>query len=1256
MIDAFEDVKRHKSDASVNKAKTYLLFPWQNLNFGTFAPGGGVTGADIVPPTGNHSGRNSKHRKKTSFLNVFAATKPDASSREDDAIPISSNGILLRGCVLRNTGWVIGIVLFTGKETKIMMNSGNTPSKRSKIDRQLNPLILLNFLLLTGMCLICSLISALYAGTFLWEKSPFSYDGSSDAYYPSYAAFVTFFSCMIIFQNIIPIALYISVDISKTVQSLFISMDVDMHDVDLDKYAAPQAWNLCDDLGQIEYIFSDKTGTLTCNTMEFRKCSINGVMYGSTFVTEASQGEAQRKGSKLDVAEIEKQRLDMEARMLENMKKIFDTRFVSKKLSFVDPQLHVDLLEDNLQSRSIRYFFTLLSICHTVLAEKPAEGDDVNVIDYKAQSPDEAALVAAARDVGFTFLKRTDNTVLISILGEERSYTILNVLEFNSDRKRMSVVIRLPEGINILLVKGADSVIFERLSSSYDAQFIDATHRHLETFANEGLRTLCLAYKVIEHDEYEAWNEKYKVAQNSIYDREKMVDKVAELIEHDLTLMGATAIEDKLQDGVPKTIETLAKSGIKIWVLTGDKMETAINIGFAANLLKKDMLLIVIRSTSHHETYEQLIEALERFWTHDGVIKQGNSHALVIDGISLKFALQPECRPLLLELGCRCRAVVCCRVSPKQKARVVSLVRKGLGAMCLAIGDGANDVSMIQEADVGIGIIGKEGLQAVMASDYAIGQFRFLGKLLLVHGRWGYMRTAELILNYFYKNILWLFVLFWYQFDCGFSAEIITDFTYGMFFNTLFTLLPTIIEGIFDQDINDRISMRVPQLYMKGIKQTLFTMERFWIYTAEALYQSLVIYYFSCLSTSGGAEDRLGFHYDKDELGTTIAFATIIIVNFYNGVNTSYWPWMTFAGIAASLGIWVAYVLSYASSVVNPTYGQQEMLLSQPQFFLIVLISVFGALMPRILRKFIQQYFFPTDTDIISEYQKYHKTVGGARLDLENYTTFDGVNEPDEQQSSPPTSSEVSPLPRVNSDHSLHLHAARRMSETSRPVMDRKRASSEGKLNSSGQAPCSMLTPARESAEPKTIPEIEKKSPGHSLKLSIPPRGSPTRRSMLSPLSLLGASSPSERTTPDGFIASPLEGPVSPTKVITPTSAKRPRNESIFSLHMNSGGGGASVLRKAGNLFRIRVGNTNETSNSPATSYPRASAKMSLMFMGTQEELPNLGFCFSHEGGMTDVITPAAGRSPSGPFTGMPDGGGEQREFLESSKDLPLQI
>jgi phospholipid-translocating ATPase len=353
-------------------------------------------------------------------------------------------------------------------------------------------------------------------------------------------------------------------------------------------------------------------------------------------------------------------------------------------------------------------------------------------------------------------------------MGERREMTLLHVLEFNSTRKRMSVIMRGENGRIILICKGADSVIYERLDTDNvtmeQQQMRDNTLKDLARFANEGLRTLCIACRVLDENIYQEWAARYKEASNSIHNRDEQMENVCEEIEDNLTLIGGTAIEDKLQEGVPDTIALLAKAGIKIWVLTGDKIETAINIGFACNLLTKDMLLLSVNARDEQETLEQLQNSQNQVNQVSGIQKC----ALVIDGESLKYALEAPAKDELLRLGTQCVAVVCCRVSPMQKAKVVNLVKKGLKVMTLSIGDGANDVSMIQEANVGVGISGEEGRQAVMASDYAIAQFRYLGKLILVHGRWSYLRTSEMILTFFYKNIMWTLVLFWYQIFCGY--------------------------------------------------------------------------------------------------------------------------------------------------------------------------------------------------------------------------------------------------------------------------------------------------------------------------------------------------------------------------------------------------------------------------------------------------------------------------------------------------------
>ena len=770
----------------------------------------------------------------------YNSKSPNAQGQEM-VEPISINNLLLRGCNLRNTDWVLGVVVFTGFDTKIMMNAGITPSKRSRIARELNWNVIYNFIILFLMCFVSGLIQGI-----TWSEGSNSIDffefGSIGGK-PSLDGFITFWAAVILFQNLVPISLYISLEIIKTCQAFFIYSDTEMYYDKIDYPCTPKSWNISDDLGQIEYIFSDKTGTLTQNVMEFKKSTINGVPYGEAY-TEAQAGMQKRQGIDVEKesARVREEIAQARAKMLEEIRKLHDNPYLhDDELTFVAPDFISDLsgAAGKEQQQANAEFMLALALCHTVISDT-IPGDPPR-IEFKAQSPDEAALVATARDVGYTVLGNSPDGIRLNIMGEERTFKVLNTLEFNSTRKRMSAIIRMPDNKIILYCKGADSMIYSRLKRGEQSELRRTTAEHLEMFAREGLRTLCIAQKVLGEEEYQTWNREHEIAAAAIADREDKLEAVSDLIERDLTLLGGTAIEDRLQEGVPDTIALLADAGIKLWVLTGDKVETAINIGFSCNLLNNDMELIVLKiedeqiSSAEEEldkhltsfnmtgSDEELVAAKK---THE---PPAPTHAIVIDGDSLKLVLDEQLRQKFLLLCKQCKSVLCCRVSPAQKAAVVSMVKSGLDVMTLSVGDGANDVAMIQEADVGVGIAGEEGRQAVMSADYAIGQFRFLQRLVLVHGRWSYRRLGETIANFFYKNIVWTFTIFWYQIFCNFDMTYLYDYTYILLFNLAFTSLPVIFMGVLDQDVSDKVSLAVPQLYRRGIERLEWTQTKFWL-------------------------------------------------------------------------------------------------------------------------------------------------------------------------------------------------------------------------------------------------------------------------------------------------------------------------------------------------------------------------------------------------------------------------------------------
>jgi phospholipid-transporting ATPase len=462
---------------------------------------------------------------------------------------------------------------------------------------------------------------------------------------------------------------------------------------------------------------------LTCNQMEFKQCSISGIQY-------AAEIPEDRRATFQDGGEVG----------------IHDFKRLKENL------------ENHESGIAIHHFLALLATCHTVIPERGDEKD--GTIKYQAASPDEGALVEGAVMMGYQFTARKPRSVQIKVNSEIFEYELLAVCEFNSTRKRMSGVFRCPDGKIRCYCKGADTVILERLAPNNP--HVDATLLHLEEYASEGLRTLCLAMREIPEQEFQEWWQVFDKAQTTVSgNRAEELDKAAEILEHDFYLLGATAVEDRLQDGVPETIHTLQEAGIKVWVLTGDRQETAINIGMSCKLISEDMTLLIVNEETAAMTRDNIHKKLDAIRTQGDGTFGLDTLALIIDGKSLTYALEKDLEKNFLDLAVMCKAVICCRVSPLQKALVVKLVKRHKKAILLAIGDGANDVSMIQAAHIGIGISGMEGLQAARSADIAIGQFRYLRKLLLVHGAWSYQRVSKVILYSFYKNITLYMTQFW---------------------------------------------------------------------------------------------------------------------------------------------------------------------------------------------------------------------------------------------------------------------------------------------------------------------------------------------------------------------------------------------------------------------------------------------------------------------------------------------------------------
>jgi phospholipid-translocating ATPase len=621
--------------------------------------------------------------------------------------------------------------------------------------------------------------------------------------------------------------------------------------------------NITEELGQIQYVFSDKTGTLTENRMIFRRCTVAGVDYNhppseeekislphapippvvpnSNLQIDLTQNDSTGRASQhsqrcrefFSVLALCNTVLVAESPHRDNMNAsgVIEEEHGVSRVKASDPLINDHYLRLS-ESRSItpspppNSLLPLRSTQHvpslspiSSSAESSPESDSppmpikaatptqrvksivckfpmmpqiiatgrsvkkfhinskqkflqvaksqLNKKTFKpifeAESPDELALVNSAYAYGFILENRNPNTVLVSEPGEGAvEYDILKVLPFDSNRKCMSIVVRKIGGHEVMLyTKGADSTILPALApiamETEEYRLRQQTEQQLELYARQGLRVLLIAKRNLNPMEFAEWFSQHQECEMSTENREKKVRESFGLLERNLTLLGATGIEDRLQENVPETIAALLQAGIIVWVLTGDKTETAINVAFSAKLFHSQMeiLKLVARSRDAAENCIKFyMNEIEKQIVESNGETNVRNRALVIDGKTLTFILdlKSNLTAPFLELTRYCASVLCCRSTPLQKAFLVKVVKEELKMSTLAIGDGANDVSMIQMADVGVGICGQEGMQAVMASDFAIAKFRILEKLLLIHGHLNYDRLARLIIYFFYKN------------------------------------------------------------------------------------------------------------------------------------------------------------------------------------------------------------------------------------------------------------------------------------------------------------------------------------------------------------------------------------------------------------------------------------------------------------------------------------------------------------------------
>ncbi|KXS95928.1 hypothetical protein AC578_7996 [Pseudocercospora eumusae] len=725
----------------------------------------------------------AKHRRERDSPNTNGPSTGDGSPGRQSS-PLTIDNTAWANTVLASSTTVHAVVVYTGSQTRAALSTSASRSKTGLLELEINSLVKI-------LCLLTAALSIILVAL----------EGFKNEWYVAAMRF------LILFSTIVPISLRVNLDLGKSVYAYFIHRDTGIPGTIVRTSTIPE------DLGRIEYLLSDKTGTLTRNEMELRKVHVGTVSYGDEAMEEVSG----------------------------YVKQAFDVADDGEREALFTPSAGIGSLSGATRTRReiglrVRDLVLALALCHNVTPTTEEDEEGTPKISYQASSPDEIAIVQWAEQVGLRLSHRDRKSISLQYTGSDRMVVkveILNVFPFTSDSKRMGIICRFirngtqgkdEAGEIVFFQKGADTVMTSIVASN------DWLDEETGNMAREGLRTLVIGRKFMSAQQYAAFNAAYSAASLSLAGRDAaMAEVVKQHLENNLDLLGVTGVEDKLQPKVKPSLELLRNAGIKIWMLTGDKVETARCVAVSSRLVSRQQTIHTIAGLKNRNL---ALDAL-------GPLRSQANAALLIDGQSLALFLQHH-RDAFITTAVKLPAVIACRCSPTQKADIAHLIRAYTKKRIACIGDGGNDVSMIQAADVGVGIVGKEGRQASLAADFSITQFAHLTKLLVWHGRNSYRRSAKLAQFVMHRGLIISVCQTVFSVASKFEPIALYRDWLLVGYATVYTMMP-VFSLVLDKDVDEGLANLYPELYKELTLGKSLSYRTFFIWVAISIYQGLII-------------------------------------------------------------------------------------------------------------------------------------------------------------------------------------------------------------------------------------------------------------------------------------------------------------------------------------------------------------------------------------------------------------------------------